>query len=47
MLEKDLLREGERKELGDSEGRRFVGEGYEVIGGRRLSSFSDDSWLSC
>jgi hypothetical protein len=25
--EKERLREGERKELGDSEGRRFVGEG--------------------
>lgn len=39
--EKERLREGERKELGDSEVRRFVGEGYEVIGGSRLSSFKD------
>ena len=45
VVEKERFREGERKELGDSEERRFVGEGYEVIGGSLLSSFKD-SWCS-
>jgi hypothetical protein len=39
---KDRFREGERKELGESEGRRWVGEGHEVIGGSLFSLVSDE-----
>ena len=45
--EAERFRDGERKEFGESEDLRFVGEGYEVIGGRRLSSMREDSGCSC
>lgn len=41
VTEKERLREGERKALGDSEGCLCVGDGYEAIGGRRFSSLRD------
>jgi hypothetical protein len=41
VAEKDRLRDGERKELGDNEGRFCVGDGYDVIGGRRLLLFKE------
>ena len=46
VAENERFRDGERKELGDRDERLCVGDGYDVIGGRRLSSFSD-SRCSC
>lgn len=44
--EKERFLEGERKELGERGEWRCVGEGYEAIGGRRLSLLKDSGW-SC
>jgi hypothetical protein len=46
VAEKERFRDGERKEWGEREERRCAGDGYEVIGGRRLSSVKD-SGCSC
>ena len=39
--EKERFLEGERKELGDREKWRCVGDGLEAMGGRRLSLLKD------
>jgi hypothetical protein len=47
VAEKERLRDGERKEFGEREERFcWLGEGYEFMGGRRLSLFRE-LWCSC